>query len=251
MDIHIILPKKWTDINPDQLDRLSRIMLKFRNEPEFMIQCFFLFSGWRIVRWKIWVEAEDTWYYFKIKGEKIFRISAYLFYDLVQNLKWIISEFSPLSFVPVIKGFPLPNKLLYNLNVDQFLAAENYYAAFIQTGNYQHLNRMIACLYSDSFTKMNLEKAAKQVGRSVITRRYSVFLWYSGIKAWLRNKYPYVFSGSSDDEDNAPDAVVLNLLSSLNEGDITRNEKILGTRMHQAFHELNNKIEFSKSMKHV
>jgi hypothetical protein len=251
MDIQLTLPKRWGDLKPGQLEKVAAIFLRYHDKHEFLIQCFFLFSGWRIVRWMMWLATDATYFYFKKKGEKVFYVSSELFSQLVGNLQWILNGFYVPSYVPKLKGFPTPRQLLYEITVEQFLTAENYYNGFSEKGDIKQLDKMLACLYCDSFTATNLGKAAKVIGRRPISSRYAAFLWFSGVKTWLRTKYPYVFSSSGNVEEVPPDAVVFNLLSSLNDGDITRNEKILKTRMHEAFFELNNKIEYSKSHKHV
>lgn len=251
MDIQLTLPKRWGDITPGQLRKLALLFLRYQNKPEFLTRCFFLFSGWRIVRWRMWEKQDGLYFYFRKQKTGTFMVSSNLFHDLVNNFQWITQGFQMLHFTPKLSGFKDPGLYLYSISLEQFLTAENYYNAFVETGDFKKLNAMVACIYSEDFGQMNLKKEAKRVGRRRISDRYSVFIWFSGVKSWLRNKFPYVFSGSDSNEMVAPDAVILNLLSSLNEGDITKNQKILKTRMHEAFHELNSKIENSKSPKHV
>jgi hypothetical protein len=224
MDIQLTLPKRWGDLKQGQLEKIAGIFLKYQDKPDFLTQCFFLFSGWRIVRGMMLPDTDGTYFFFKKKGDKVFCITSELFSQLVSNLQWIIAGFQVPAYVPAIRGFKTPTRLLYEITIGQFLTVENYYSGFVDKGDFK---------------------------RRPISSRYASFLWFSGVKTWLRSKYPYVFSGSGSDEQIAPDAVILNLLSSLNEGDITRNEKILKTRMHEAFFELNAKIEHSQSNKHV
>jgi hypothetical protein len=251
MDIQLTLPKRWGDLKQGQLEKIAGIFLKYQDKPDFLTQCFFLFSGWRIVRGMMLPDNDGTYFFFKKKGEKVFCITSELFSQLVSNLQWIIAGFQVPSYVPAIRGFKTPTRLLYEITIGQFLTVENYYSGFVDKGDFKQLDKMLVCMYCNSFDNLNIEKAAKRVRRRPISSRYASFLWFSGVKTWLRSKYPYVFSGSGSDEQIAPDAVILNLLSSLNEGDITRNEKILKTRMHEAFFELNAKIEHSQSNKHV
>jgi len=251
MEIHLTLPKKWSDITPEQLRKLSMLFIRYQDKPEFLTRCFLLFSGWSIVRWRMWIKPDGLYFYFREPKAGVFSITSDLFRDLVNQIQWITKGFQTLPFVPALKGFRSPNLYLYNITLEQFLMAENFYNAFIETGDFRKLDRLLACLYCNSFEHLNVNKVAKTIGRRAISDRYACFIWFSGVKSWLSNKYPYIFSASDSKEDAPPDAVVLNLLSSLNEGDITRNGKILKTRMHEAFHELNNKIEYSKSIKHV
>lgn len=251
MDITLTLPKSWHDLREGQLEKVAGYFLKYQDKQELLTHCFLLFSGWKIIRWRMMLSTDWNYFFFKSKGKPMFRIKTDVFVALVNNLQWLMEGYRIPAYVPAIKGFSTPNLMMYSTTTEQFLAAENYYNRFIETGDFNHLNYCLACIYSNDFTTVDIQTAAKVISKKNLHSRFAAFIWYCGVKAWLKQKYPYVFSGNNDQGDHAPDTTILNLLSSLNEGDITRNERIMKTRMHEAFHELNQKIEYSTTKSHV
>jgi hypothetical protein len=234
-----------------QLEEVAKIIIQFQDKTEILTRCFFLFSGWRIIRWRIWKTPEGNYFFFKKAGCKAFCITSDLFTELVKKISWITEGFCVPSYVPAIEGFRTPNLLLYNVTVEQFLATDNFYFRFVKTGEVKQLDCMLASLYCDSFESLEMDIASETMGRREYFRRFAAFLWYSGVKAWLKQKYPYVFVSSNEEQQGDPDTNVMNLLTMLNGGDITRNGSILKTPVHQALFELNQKIENSNRRKNV
>lgn len=235
----------------DQLEEIAKIFILFQDKSEILTHCFLLFTGWKVIKWRFWLSGNDNYFFFKKDRRKIFCITGDVFTGLVNKIKWITEGFWITSYVPPIEGFITPHILLYSCTVEQFITADNFYNLFIKNSEPKYLNNMLACLYTDSFKNLDLDFAATRMGRREYYRRFAAFLWFSGVKTWLRDKYPFIFTGSNDTGITEHDATVMNLLSALNGGDITKNDNILKSSMHMAFYELNQKVELSKDKKHV
>jgi len=249
--IELTLPKGWNELKKGELETVAGYLLRHRNRPQLLTRCFLLFSGWKIIRWDRMMGLEQGYVYFQKKGEPVFRLDPDVFTGLAKKLEWIVKEYTLPSYVPRIRGLETPNLILYKTTLEQYLMADNFYIRFINRGDFKDLDRMIAALFCQNIADIDLDKRTRRVARSKKKVRLAVFIWFSGLKCWMRDKYPYIFSGIDQESGQTPDQAILGLLSALNGGDITKNKTILSTGVHEALYELNQKMEHSKSQKHV
>jgi hypothetical protein len=239
MKIDLTLPSGWHQVEPGKLVQLARLFLSHCEKSDFLARCFFLFSGWKLMRRpQITIEGKKQ-YWFK-KGFLQFYIDADRFTFLVKKLEWITEGIALPAGLPEIKGFSHVNHRLYYVTLETFLEADNYYQAYIETQKFSYINQLFQQFYHRQRLFAWPSKAEK----------YAVFLWFTGVKSFLAIKYPYIFTGSSGSEGGtSPEETILNLLSALNQGDVTNNKKIFKTHVHECFHELNLKIEHAPKTK--
>lgn len=247
MEINLKLPKRWSALTSDQVIKVARLMLHKREKPDFLVHCLLLLSGWKIVKWRMLVDGNRNYFYFKNPEKKVFCIGADVVANVVKTLEWILEEVTMLNFCPELKGRRTPNFMLYNISLKQYLLADNYYRGYVETNQWPELCRMAAVLYCHDPEVIDIEQESKRIMKMDEAQVYSVFIWFSGVKNWLRDQYPWIFVNSTDgSEFVAPAEVLLSMVSSLNGGDITRNKNVLNTMVHEALYELNLKIENSK-----
>lgn len=252
MKINLTLPKSWHQLTPGQFLAVSKFFLKGYTDPELLSQCFLLFSGWKPIRWRMIRREDETLFMFRAKKTKPFWISSEQFQHVARALSWITEGFGLPSETPAIRSFVSPDLRLYNTTLEQFLMAENYLAAFLATKKENYLNSFLAVYYLRKGEKFNSNKVKSHTGRFWFVRKFrkqAALMWFVGIKSWLVVKYPYVFSTGSAPV--APDESVLNLLSNLNGGDVTKNEMIMKSHVHEALHELNILSEYQKIKQNV
>ncbi|NQU54156.1 MAG: hypothetical protein HQ522_16635 [Bacteroidetes bacterium] len=236
MRINLKLPKGWHEVDGINLVKLAKLFLKYQEKPDFLTRCFFLFSGWKILKHRELQENGKRYYWFKLHKGKPFFVDVDVFHSLVKELEWILENIKLPAGNPSIKYYKACNYKLYNVTLEEFLEADNFYNAFVTTGEAKFLNQLFGVFY-----KKKVDIVLYWVSKY---EKYAVFLWFSGVKNSLVNKYPYLFSGSSGSTTtSSPEESILNLLSSLNNGDVTNNEKLFKTHVHECFHELNMKIE--------
>ena len=245
MEINLELPKKWIDLKQGQLEAVAGFFLRYKDKTEFLTHCFFLFSGWKLLGSKYQAANEGEYYFRKNKG-KPFSIHVEIFRIIVNELSWIFNRFWICSYVPPIRNFTTPNLYLYDVSFERYLAADNHFQIFSASGDPEFLDKMIAVLYRKDFRQMDMEKEIKRLKGIPLRNKYAVFIWYSGVKTWIREKYPWLYNNQSGTGEENPDEVFLKILSALNNGDITLNKRILETPVHQALYELNQKIENQK-----
>ncbi len=233
MRIDLNLPKKWQDIKAEDLVPLARLFLKYQEKPDFLTRCFLMFSGWNVLRRKEFVEDHRLQYWFGKANQK-FYIPVELFQSLVVQLMFLSETIELPAGNPKIKGYTACNHKLYNVSLETFLEAENFLSAFVSTGKHAFLTKLFKTLY--------VKKRRVIFHRVTRYEKYAVFLWFSGVKHYMINKYPYLFAERTEVESN-PEEALLNLLSALNDGKPHDNERIFKTHVHECFYELNYKIE--------
>jgi hypothetical protein len=239
MKIDLTLPSGWHQVAGRNLTGLAKLFLHHREKPDFLIRSFFLFSGWKPLRRPEFILDGKKQFWFKKEKQK-FYIDADVFISIVKNLEWITEGISLPAGLPVVSGFKNVNYKLYNVPLETFLEAENFYNAYVQTGKFSFINKLFYLFYTRKKLLAWPSKAEK----------YAVFIWFTGIKGFLASKYPYIFSNSSGATGAvSPEETILNLLSSLNQGDVTANKEIFKTHVHECFHELNLKIEHAQKQK--
>ena len=232
MRIDLNLPKGWKDITGKQLVVLSNVFLKRMKKPDFMIRCFLVFSGWKILKRRDFREDGKRQFWFKSE-KQTFYIDSDLFHTLLSSLNFLTEKIELPAGNPQIKGYKSCNHKLYNVTLESFLEADNFFKAFSTTEKRVFLKKLFRVLYK--------KKRWIVFHRVSMSEKYAVFLWFSGVKNYLVNKYPYLFSSGAGNSD--PEEEILSLLTSLNGGKPHDNERILKTHVHECFYELNLKIE--------
>ena len=131
---------------------------------------------------------------------------------------------------------------LYNATFDEYLMAENYYFAFIETKKPEHLDNLVAVLYRLPWHRWNANKIR---GRGLWFRhadpaeKNSVFMWYTGFRAYVPKRCPHLFSGGGKKaEAFNPRNYINGMVHQLTNGDITLKNKLLKQPCWDALDEL-------------
>jgi len=245
MTINLTIPSSWQQLSQKQLELVARCMLQRMTAIELKTICLLQFSHLKILKKP--ASAEGSFMF--RKGKLTFELDADRFADIISRLDYLESD-SGIIAPPLIKGFALPNKELYGVRTDQWFVADSMYGAYCNTKDDRFLNRLLATLYIKTGDKWNpdhnLSAAAAKFEGVPLFRKYVAFIWYSAVKAWLIEKYYYVFSGSENSQ-TPPDELLMGLLSSVNEGNVANNAIIKATEVHEVLYDMNRKIEASKT----
>jgi len=249
MTINLTVPVKWSELSIKQVEYFSKMLLKELSETELMTLCFLKFSGLKLIK-KAIKERTGYQYIFKKKGQSRFLMDADQATSCISKMEFMVKEVSLFRLSEKIKKYVSYDFRMYDVCLEQYLLLESFYQAFLSTNDTAYLNKMLAIMYHLKEEKWNVDLLPvweRRFKRVPLFRKYVIFLWYSGVKKWIIDKYYYVFSGSDDSKSN-PDEIILNLISALNDGDITHNKEILATNIHEALFELNRKIEQSRNV---
>ena len=163
-----------------------------------------------------------------------------------------IDEIVPLK---MMAGYNGSDTRLRGARLSQYLACENYYQAFIFKKNPEFLNRLCACFYFEGdFNDGKTEKRSRKFARLPFHVRYTVFLWFSGLKKVLKNHFPNYFIEMEVNEQESPTPPnmrkqIEQMLRALSGGDVTKVNEIYSVDTWTALAELDAKAYEYKVMK--
>jgi hypothetical protein len=245
-ELQLTIPEGWHQLTEPQLEYLANLLLNKVPEQELLIRCFNRFSGLCLVRENPVIIQEALCYFFRKKkcGEHFIPVD--LFADMVSRLDWIIQDVKLFKNPEKIKGYHACNHKLYGLTLEEYLIADQMYIAYAQTEKTEYLDKMVAIFYrlkNDRWEEgKNLHTWIRRFRNVPHKRKHIVFLWYTGVKAWIIETYPYIFS-TAGGEPISPTQSVLGILAVLNSGDVSKNPEIKKTELHEALDMLNRKCE--------
>lgn len=244
--IHIKnLPRSWHELTLKQIYAVSKLFIRNNGAKDFVVRFFMAITGWKLRRKKEVTEFGKSWYFFKAKGKSKFLVDGDLYADFVKSLEWIVSEINLISVLPEFGFFKPVDVRLYEVTLDEYLFLDSAFSAYVKTKQKKYLNRMLAIAYRTKGEQWNsniLDKKARWFWLVPFYKKYVIFIWFVGLKNWLKTEYPFIWQNSGSSEISHAQAI-LNLLSSLNNGDVTKNKELLKTHVHEAFYELNLKAE--------
>ena len=199
-----------------------------------------MLSGLKIVPDTLPTDRED-YHYVHASLKKPFVIDSQLFSELCNRCLFLLT---PDEVMPVKRiGFSRARHYrLYNATFEEYLMAENYFFAFTQTKQDEHLDNLIACIYRMPWQKWDASKiqerakAFKNVDPAI---KFTVLLWYMGFRSYVPKRCKLLFSvkGNSGNQFN-PREYINGMVHQLSNGDITIKGKLLSSPCWDALDEL-------------
>jgi len=247
--IQLTAPTKWKDLNEKQLIYASWLLSTGDlTAEEIWTYAFIRFTGVK-VRYH---GLQGVRLSYKKKRFTLDPQECLSFARQFQYLTAGIDEIIPLRKLagsigsdPRLRGAPL----------SQYLACENYYQAFLFKKNPDFLNKLCACFYTkDDFNDGRTEKHARKFAKLPFHVRYTVFLWFSGLKKVLKNHFPNYFIEMEVEESDSPSPPnmrkqIEQMLRALSGGDVTKVSEIYSVDTWTALAELDAKAHEYKVMK--
>lgn len=240
----------WNKLTEKQLLKIATLFAQPSYEKSIVTKAFLAINGLRVKKGFVLTKTDTGGvfksYVFQKNGFRQFTIAANIFVSMVKKFDWLYDEVSLFKCLRKIGRYPASNHMLFSITLEQFLFAENIYTNFAATGRSKHLRQLVAVFYHPKNEIFDTAKVTRRSQRFIFTPKcklFATYLWYTGVKRWIMNKYPLVFNSTTTGTQQTPDEAILNLLSSLNQGDITRNETILKTHVHEALYQLNLMVE--------
>lgn len=243
--LSITLPTKWSELTAEQVSRVAIYLNSRENNLEKLIALASDLAGLHI-RGTVIDENGEIAYKFYRRGTGNMLLDSDQIALLTKTLAWISGEIS-LMQAPLLDGCQTPDYRLYGITLEQFLTAESAYSHFVTTESAEALRVCAAALYPRAeYSSDTVAREAQRLAR-FDSKLYGVFLWFTSAKKFLAEKYPYLYGQSEYDGESPKGAdMLLSMLSSLNNGDPTKNDTLKATELHEALHELNLKIKNSK-----
>ncbi len=262
--LRLFIPEKLSELSPDQLRYISRLYLMGYSETEFLVKALFYLTGLKLlpsIRYATQgaalpereaVEGGSYWCTHD-SMKKPFVLDANQISEMKKAVDYLLQsdEVKPLSWI----GFARARQYrLYNATFEEYLMAENYYFAYIETKKDEHLDNLISCLYRRPWHQWNAEKIqkrAKQFRNVDPAIKYTVFMWYIGFRTYVPKRCKALFSskGSGKRRPFNPREYINGMIHQLNNGDITIKEKLLKQPIWDALDELEQRaIDFESSL---
>jgi len=236
--LKLYIPIKLSELTADQLRYISRLYLMGYSETEFLVKALFLLTDL-----KLSVELKNSpgsYWCSHHSLKKPFILDADQIAEMKQAVDFLLQsdEVKPLPWI----GFARARQYrLYNATFEEYLMAENYYFAYIETKKDEHLDNLISCLYRRPWHRWNadkIQKRAKQFRKVDEAVKYTVFMWYIGFRSYVPKRCVCLFSGKKSKRKFNPREYINGMIHQLNNGDITIKEKLLKQPVWDALDEL-------------
>jgi hypothetical protein len=237
-ELRITIPTKLSQLTADQLQFLSALYLLQYAEAEFLTKALLKITGLKVVKE---VKNEPGAYWFKHQSlKKPFIMDADQIAEAKKKVEFLLSpdEIHPLKWIGLTRA---RHFRLYNASFEEYLMAENYYFAYIETKKPEHLDNLISVLYRLPWHRWNAEKIQLRAARfrsvSPVIKQ-TVFLWYIGFRSFIPKRCPALFSGPPSKKAFNPRNYINGMIHQLSNGDITIKNKLLQQSCWDALDEL-------------
>jgi len=237
----VSLPEKWIDFTREELMIISNARIQQLDPNKWMPQLIIKVLGIKSNS----IKFEDSKFYFNFVDtqKRQVLLTTQGMVALMNRLDWV-KESTGLMLEPNIKGYKSPNFKLQNISLQDYIAIDDLFSKALNTQDEKLMNQFCLLLYKP---KGNLTPSLSE------NQKFAIIFWYTGFKAWLKEKYPYVLSGGDDidiEETNEAETsiedIIIPLLSALNAGQAVNNEKLRRGKMHELFFELNKQIKMNQ-----
>lgn len=241
--IDLTLPKSWKDLTNKQLMYICNLMLHDNTKDEILIKSFLFLTSIKVL------EQFPTGTWLCQRGKERFTIQEYEIQFFAKSTSYIVDQITEITPLSVMAGYKHINPRFEGVPFKQWIAAENYYQAFMYTKEESFLNMLCAVIYSwgIEFNDSDTFKRSKKFRKVPYYMRFSVFLMYSGLKHRLSEQFTYFFQkvgiGNNQSSQKPPNMRehINNMLNVLDGGDMTKTGEILEKDSWLAFDKLNRK----------
>lgn len=189
-------------------------------------------SGWGEINLKQFRKLVELFFFTQVKeNEKLAiatlilynlpRRAVFLFepdqlYKLTKKCDWVFSEPLTIQLLPSIKigrtKLHGPGNDLRGYTGDEFQYADTYFMRYIETGEEQFLNKMIAVLYRpmesinelgdirEKFASYKMEERTKKIAKLNPWKKMAIFLFYKGCRQKWEEYHPELFNADTEPE---------------------------------------------------
>jgi len=251
MTLAINIPTSWAELSDKQLLVASKILGFNRAEEHLQLLAAKTFANLRFIC------QVKPGVHLCIHKRKRYLLDADQLNTLRKQMSWITA--TPFGVKPLsqLGGQKPVYETLEGVPLRLYLAADNYYQAFLYTKESRYLHNLAACLYGydDNWNDSQTAARAKAFGKLKAHKVFTAFLWFASVKHLFAAQFPHLFSpsGSSSGDNTPPDmrASINGIIRALTGGDVTKTSDVLDAELWTAFSELDSKaLEIENLKKH-
>jgi hypothetical protein len=264
------IPTSWNKLTRKQLLFLCSLYMQDLTVIKFKVLVFLRFTGVKALPRKI-INGQ-LFHFFRYKKDR-FSLTTDEVHSLLQHVNFLTSE-SELTnnLIPEFRVFHKrffgPSNSCYNISVHEFLFTERMLEAFHETKEIKHLRSLCAILYRpqckkyqpaspdyngdrrETFNDFTFEQRARWFKFIRPQKLFAVYIFYMGCRKKIIGQHPFLFNNNSVSSEKTNHIQNMkNLLIALNQGDITKNKKILQSQVWEAFGQLNETAKHLKPKK--
>jgi hypothetical protein len=215
-----LLPGKWNELSKDDLLKFCKINLMQINE--------------RIMRFVM------LKYFTGLKWNTILTIPAKCLPDVLGIFDYLFEQSQlTINVIGDLFGMKSPEPALQDFTFEQFLGQAEPYAYSIAMGKWNDIDHLLNTLYNYNGTEKNSEKLKKLKEHE----KLAIYYFYMGCSNFIKRKFPFIFSGSSDKKTKPDGLEFTRLVNSLNLGDVSRNNQIKENNLYESLQFLTTLIE--------
>lgn len=223
-------------------------------ETEFLVTAFLYLSGLKIIPWKP-AEKDGARWFRHPSRKKPFLLEPSLLHSMAQSCRFLLhtGEVQPVKWIRMARA---RHFRLLNATLDEYLMAENYFFAYVETKQEVHLDNLMSVLYRRPWQRWNpdkIQKRAKKFRKVDTEVKNTVLMWYTGFRGFVPKRCPSLFSGNGSSGKVNIRNYVNGIIHQLTGGDITRKKKLMEQFAWDALDELEQRayenIEAEKKLK--
>jgi len=238
MELHLNIPTATVQLKPKQLRAISLLLLMGYSETEFRVKALMLLAGLKLVV-DMPMQPDGARWYKHRSLKNPFLMDAGQLSEMAGKCAYLLEggEIKPLRWIRWARA---RHYRLYNACFEEYLMAENYYFAFMQTNDPVHLDNLMAVLYRRPWHRWNAEKIQVRAGMFNNVEpevKNTVFMWYVGFRQLVEKQCPNLYSKKGSGKVNARE-YINGMIHALNNQDITLNKKLMKQPAWDALNEL-------------
>ncbi len=237
--LRLHIPTKMDSLKPKHLRFVSWLFLQGYSETEFLVKAFLKLSGLKLIVDKP-PAADGAKWYTHANRKKPFLLESDLISDMAERCRFMLEpgEVKPIKWVRFARA---RHFRLQNACFEEYLMAENYYFAYLETKKEEHLDNLISVLYRRPWQRWVAKKIRVRAGkfRKVSPAvKNSVFIWYVGFRSYVPKRCPALFSGKKSNKPFSARNYINGMVHQLTNGNITLKKELLKQPIWDALDEL-------------
>lgn len=237
MELRLHIPTSTDQLTPRQLKWVAGLYLQGVSEREFLLMAFMFLAGLKLYQR---VPENGVFFFTHKQHKKPFMIEPDVMAEMAKQCSFLLTpeEVKPIRRIRFARA---RHFRLYNASFEEYLMAENYYFAYTETKLPEHLDNLIAVLYRLPWHRWNANKIQSRARwfRSVDpVIKNSVFMWYTGFRAFVPKRCPQLFTGKKSLKAFNPRNYINGMVHQLSNGDITIKNKLLQQSCWDALDEM-------------
>lgn len=226
------VPTGWNDMTPEQLRVICRWASKGLNRRTAQMKMFLEYNGIRLCRRADRANGFNTEFRIRYRRHRYW-VPSLALRNGAAAFDFVYDKLGAMPFCPLHGVSPR----LFGVSFETYYSVDSQIFRYQHDGSPAYMRRAVQLLTG----------RRRHLSREDST---AVLLWWSGIRYFLKDKYPHVFSGDSTGSDVSPADTLLNILESLNDSSPQENDRILQSDTHYVLSSLENRIIHAEKLRH-